>query len=110
MLCQKSLENKTADLALKYNFGLDPYEFVTELEIIKFEACAMFTGLCEMNALDIPRKMPELSLKTIHPNLHTSLGIFLTLPVAKSKDASIYFVLLDFLTIFLFLCFLNTFF
>ncbi|CAG9824751.1 unnamed protein product [Phaedon cochleariae] len=81
---------KAADLTLKYSSDLDPYEFVNELESFKFQACAMFTDLDKMNALDIRRKMRVLSLQTIYPNLDTALRIFLTIGDFSGADLDLH--------------------
>ncbi|XP_047104957.1 uncharacterized protein LOC124752643 [Schistocerca piceifrons] len=74
-----------ADFGIKYSHDVDVVDLSQELEIFRMQAKELINDVEKATPLDILKKIQELSLEDIYPNIQIALRIYLTLPVTVAS-------------------------
>ena len=80
------LKKHVTDLSLKYENGLDAYEFCNEIESLKFLSSSIFENISFATPLQILQILNDYSLIESYPNLFIALRIYLTIPVTTVSN------------------------
>ena len=78
----EKLEKSAADLAFKYNDGINGAEILSEVESLKLQCSEIVEDVQSASSIDILNAIHRSGLQEVYPNINIALRLFLTIPVA----------------------------